>query len=239
MRNLNRLALGCVLTIVGTSCPPITGWAQSNAVDITPVMQQSPMWCWLATGEMIFEYYNVPAIAQNFQCGEARGAGATPTGQLGQFAFVGPCWLNCWNCARLGAGTIIGLYSLITQYPMIASRTVGSDVSLSARIRYGPLTMDELKGEIDAGRPVAAGISPGSGFLPPGVSEHAVLIVGYDLASSSVTVIDPYPYQLTNLTPSYVQFGGHASAPGTFVVPYATLVGPIKWGNTVFDIRAH
>ena len=86
------------------------------------------------------------------------------------------------------------------------------------------------------GPDINAGISPGAGFLPPGVSEHAVLIVGYDSRSNAVIVNDPFPYSSQNLQPSYLQYGGHQIRTGQFAVPYAAFVGPIKWGNTVFKI---
>jgi hypothetical protein len=97
--------------------------------------------------------------------------------------------------------------------------------------------MAGVKAEINAGRPIAAGISPGMGFLPPGVSEHAVLIVGYNNVSNAVIVNDPFPYQSQGLQPSYLQYGGSQIKPGQFSVPYAALVGPIKWANTVFGIQ--
>jgi hypothetical protein len=187
---------------------------------------------------MIFQYYGVSANhPTDYQCGEARGQGAVATGGIGQFAFAGPCWANCYACGNVGAGTIRGIYNLITQYPQIVARTAGNTRFLQAQFTVTPLPMAGVKAEINAGRPIAAGISPGMGFLPPGVSEHAVLIVGYDNVSNAVIVNDPFPYQSQGLQPSYLQYGGSQIQVGQFSVPYAALVGPIKWANTVFKIQ--
>lgn len=187
---------------------------------------------------MIFQYYGIPANhPTDFQCGEARGQGAFATGRAGEFAFIGPCWANCAACGNVGAGTIMGIYNLITQYPQIVARTAGNTTFLQAKFAVTALPLAAVMAEIDAGRPIAAGISPGAGFLPPGVSEHAVLIVGYDSASTTVIVNDPFPYQAQHIPASYLQVGGSQLQVGRFSVPYAALVGPLKWANTVFNIH--
>jgi hypothetical protein len=240
---MNRMTSSLLLSfnfiLITAAATLLPGQAPQQVIlPIAPVPQQTGTWCWLATGQMIFQYYGVPANhPTDFQCGEARGQGAVPTGGLGQYAFAGPCWNNCYACGGVGAGTIVGLYNLIIQYPQIVARTVGNTKLLQAQFAVSPLSFPALEVEINAGRPIAAGISPGAGFLPPGVSEHAVLIVGYDISTNSVFINDPFPYQSQGMQPSYLQFGGIQTQPGQFQVPYATLVGPIKWGNTVFGIR--
>ena len=205
---------------------------------IRPAMQKTGSWCWLATGEMLFRYYGVPSNhPTDFQCGEARGQGAVPTGSQGQSAFSGPCWANCYACGNVGAGTIRGIYNLITQYPQIVSRTAGNTRLLQAKFSTTALPIASVEAQIDAGHPIAAGISPNAGFLPPGVSEHAILIVGYDSASSTLTVNDPFPYQTANMQPAYLRYGGREVTRGQFKIPYSALVGPLKWENTVFDVH--
>ncbi len=226
----------CATASTGIILPPAQSTAQT-VLNVTPVMQQTGSWCWLATGQMIFQYYGIPPNdPTDFQCGEARGQGAVPTGGVGQAAFIGPCWVNCYACGQVGAGTIQGIYNLVTQYPRIVAATVGNSTFLRAQLSTTPLSMAAIKVEIDAGRPIAAGISPGIAFLPPGVSEHAVLIVGYDLSSNSLIVNDPFPYQSQGMQPAYLQYGGSQISLGQFSVPYVAFVGPMHWANTVFGI---
>jgi hypothetical protein len=237
MKNRHFSNRACVVVLL--LAPLSFGRASAQTVlNIVPVMQQTGSWCWLATGQMIFQYYGIPANhPTDFQCGEARGQGAIATGGTGQLAFAGPCWANCYACGGVGAGTIKGIYNLITQYPMIVASTAGNRKSLQAQFAIAPLSIAAIKVEIDAGHPIAAGISPGVQFLPPGVSEHAVLIVGYVRGTTNVIVNDPFPYQGQNVPPSYLQYGGGQVKPGQFSIPYAALVGPIHWANTVFNIH--
>jgi len=208
-------------------------------LDIDPVMQKTPSWCWLATGEMVFEYYDIPPNdPSDFQCGEAKGEGAVFTGRPGPIAFTGPCWTNCYVCAQRGAGTLRGLYNLIIQYPQIVAVTAGNQRRLTARVSASPLSLSQVQREIDGKRPIIAGISPGiAGYLPPGVSEHAVLIIGYELNSNSVIINDPFPYRDAGMTPMYIRVGGVKLQEGQYQVSYSALVGPIRWSNAVYGIQ--
>ena len=234
-----RMSATLAIWLLASCMHPRVGFADPVMLNIDPVMQKTSSWCWLATGEMVFEYYDIPANdPSDFQCGEAKGEGAVFTGRPGPFAFTGPCWDSCYACAQRGAGTVRGLYNLITQYPQIVAVTAGNHRRLAARISASPLSMSRLRSEIDANRPVIAGISPGiAGYLPPGVSEHAVLIIGYDLNSSSVIINDPFPYRDAGMTPMYVQAGGAELQEGQYRVSYSALVGPIRWANAVYGIQ--
>src|SRR5208337_1656558 len=119
-------------------------------------------------------------------------------------------------------------YNLIVQYPQIVARTNGNTRFFSHPIEAASaLSSPQIVNEIDNGRPIIAGISPGIQFLPPGISEHAVLIVGYANGGATLVVNDPFPYQAAQMTPSYLQFGGRQVAPGQFQVPYSAMVGVI------------
>jgi hypothetical protein len=76
-------------------------------------------------------------------------------------------------------------------------------------------------------------------FLPPGVAEHAVLIIGYidEAPMMALVVNDPFPYQTAGQMPSYPQFGGRQTMPGQFQVPYGAMVGPIAWKNSIFNLQ--
>lgn len=211
--------------------------AASKILNIRPVSQKTPAWCWLATGEMIFRYYNIPANAPDYQCGEARFQGAFQVAPAGPMAFTGPCWLNCGGCALVGAGSVQGLINMTVQYPYGMSIVTGASYSLQVpKVSLTPLAPADVITEIDADRPIIAGISPGAGMLPPGLAEHAVLIVGYDNDGATLIVNDPFPYQSAGMTPPYVQAGGSAMQAGRYAVPYQAMVGPIAWSTAVYGI---
>jgi hypothetical protein len=217
--------------------------AQSKVLNIPPVFQTTPVYCWLATGQMVFQYFGIPANGtQDYQCGEARGIGAVPTQfPAGPQSFVGPCWNNCRlpQCMT-GSGTIHGIYNLIVQYPQIVARTSGNTTFFrNPSETLSSLSATRVVDEIDNGRPIIAGISPGMQFLPPGVSEHAVLIVGYESGGSVLIVNDPFPYQAAGMPPSYTRYGGQQIAQGQFRVPYQSMVGPIAWKNTISNLQAN
>jgi Peptidase_C39 like family len=244
VRRLWILLLGPIFCLQAVS-------AQEKVLDIQPVFQVTPVYCWLATGQMVFEHFGIPANnptlfspsdLRNYQCGEAKGIGAVPTLiPSGPLSFTGICWNNCGlpQCMT-GSGTIHGIYNLITQYPQIVARTNGNDKFFPHPIEAtSPLSVVQLKTEIDAGRPIIAGISPGMQYLPPGISEHAVLIVGYADGGATVLVNDPFPYDSAHMMPSYLQVGGQETTPGQFRVPYPAMIGAIAWKNTIYNLETN
>ena len=220
----------------------LTGFS-SNAeagkvLPIPPKLQSTPSWCWLATGEMVFKYYK---IAQNhptdFQCGEARFQGAVQVGIGGPMSFWGPCWVNCNNCRSASAGSVQGLINMINQYPPAMKIINGSGVVLQApQVSLTALDFDDIQSEIENDRPIIAGISPGAATMPPGLAEHAVLIVGYNNPGEILIVNDPFPYQQANMMPPYIQFGGTRMQLGRFAISYAAMVNSLNWSNAVYDI---
>lgn len=200
---------------------------------------------------MVFQHFGIPANdptifppndPRNYQCGEAKGIGAVATGiPAGPQAYNGMCWNNCAmpQCMR-GSGNLQGIYNLIVQYPQIVARTNGNSTFFHhPKEVTSALTEAEVKKEIDEGRPIIAGISPGMQFLPPGTSEHAVLIIGYENGGSTLIVNDPFPYQAAQMMPSYLQYGGQQIIPGQFRISYQSMVGPIAWKNTIFNLQTN
>jgi hypothetical protein len=201
-------------------------------------MQISATSCWLATGEMVFRYYHIPANAPNYQCGELRFQGAHQVAPFGPMAFTGPCWANCGPCSGVAAGSIQGIVNMIVQYPQGMSIVTGQNVALqNPSVSLTPLEASDVVAEIDFGRPIIAGISPGAGMLPPGLSEHAVLIVGYRTDGSVLLVNDPFPYQSVGMTPPYLSVGGVQVMPGRFAVSYTAMRDSLNWGNAVYGIQ--
>jgi hypothetical protein len=232
-----KLSFAVVLVAISSMCCAQRSDA-ATILNIPPVQQQSPEWCWLATGEMIFRYYNIPANAPDYQCGEARFQGAQQVGAQGQTAFYGPCWLDCTRCAPVSAGSVQGLVNMVVQYPYGMSVVTGGSFRLrDPQVSLNPMPASAVKSEIDSGRPIIAGISPGSGMMPPSLAQHAVLIVGYDNAGAVLIVNDPFPYQAVGMIPPYIQVGGTQILSGRFAIPYQLMVGPINWNNAVYGIQ--
>lgn len=213
--------------------------AQTKLLPIRPVIQQTATWCWLATGEMIFRYYGVPANhPTNFQCGEARFQGATLTGNPA-IPVMGPCWANCQPCAGQSAGSVQGILNMLTQYPAAMRLVTGNPASvvLQQPQATGRVSAAVIRTEIDAGRPMVAGITPGGPALPPGLSEHAVLIVGYSQGGGVIVVNDPFPYQYVGMIPPYLGAGGASTGiPGQFSLSLAAFASPMNWNTTVLHI---
>ena len=78
-------------------------------LEIIPVCQQTPMWCWAAVGELVFWNYGVPMInpMRGYQCGILS-------------ELDGSCWNNCTAC-RVSAGQLDIILATIETYPKIAA----------------------------------------------------------------------------------------------------------------------
>jgi hypothetical protein len=205
-----------------------TASAASKTLDIPPVQQNLTNWCWLAVGEMIFEYYDVPNInpAGIYQCGVAAAV-------LG-----GICLARCDLC-NVGSGTVENMSLMLTRYPHFVRENARlSSPPITADATPSSLSQADLKDEIDEDRPVVAGISPHSSFLPPGLSEHAVLIVGYREIDDELFLIinDPFPYDQVGMTDPYTANGGHSISPGQYRISYDSMVQGLAWRNSISGI---
>jgi hypothetical protein len=229
--------------------PPVpTGpTAAMTTLPIKPVLQATAEWCWLATGQMVFSYYNIPpnnppnmlpSDPNYYQCGEARFQNAVRVpGASGPAAFTGRCWLDCNACGTQGAGNLQGLINMVVEYPQFMSVVTGGNYHLQQKSSLTPLPANTVKAEIDARRPIIAGISAGEGMQPPGIAQHAVLIIGYADGGNTVIINDPWPYQAVGQVAPYLQFGGTQLQLGQYAVSYSALTGPINWRNAVYGIE--
>ena len=214
------------LVIAVASFAGSTAGARSDRrelLDIDPIFQQTPLWCWAAVGEMVFRYYNVGNVnpAGNFQCGI--------------IALLHPvCNQNCGSCV-VGAGNLSTMDNMLTRYPVVAAQVTGSGSRISTLTRQTPLTQDGVETEIDAGRPVVAGISP-SGYQVNGVSQHVALIVGYE--DDEVIVNDPFPFGPRTFTGNpYLLNGGEQLAQGQYQIPLDRFTTRLRWRETIYRIR--
>jgi hypothetical protein len=235
-RNVGAIAIAATLlggcSGGGESSPPQTANpASAKILPISPVAQQTPVWCWAATAEMVFRHFNLPALNTDYQCGIVA-------------AYGGPqslCFSNCYNCIS-PIGGMAQMHTLINGYGIAANQYGFPSRVLSGRLLFNALTMQQVVTEIDAGRPIIAGISPG-GFAYPNFSQHVVLVVGYDINGAlppRVIVNDPFPYSLPPFSGQvnpYLFVGGTSTRPGQYSVTYAAFLSPMNWANTIDSLR--
>jgi len=197
--------------------------ALASDLNIDGVYQRTPVWCWAAVGEMVFTHYGVANInpGGDFQCGI--------------IALLHPvCDQNCYQCV-VGAGSLSTMNNMLTQYPAFASRVTHTSTQLTARATRSRLSLPTVQSEIDAGRPIVAGISP-SGYRTSAVSEHVALIVGYD--DDDLIVNDPFPFETAAFAGDpYVAAGGEPIATGQYRIPYNRFVSRLNWKESIYGIQ--
>ena len=216
---MGRIAKACSIalaTIFGLGFP-----ASASELNIPPVAQLTPEWCFAASAEMVFTYYGFPNLnpAGVWQCGIVGAKG-------------GVCAYNCQACAGAG-GTTGQIAALMNQYAQIAYTAKGY---YNASFKIGlaaVLNPAQIMYSIDNGAPILAGISPnGMPYMPgSGVSEHAVVIEGYEGNAGNLTLIinDPFPPNVT----LYANAGAPQVQPGQYKVPYNVFLWGFKYGNTI------
>ena len=130
---------------------------------------------------MVFRHFGVRNNnpAGNFQCGI-----------IGTIMSDTECYTNCFNarCIR-PSGSNYATVKMLKDYAWLSSKRV-----LTASETY-ELPFAVIKANIDAQKPIIAGVSPTRKQYYEG-AEHVALIVGYEAGPSGVNVIinDPYPY---------------------------------------------
>jgi hypothetical protein len=205
-------------------------------LSIPPVFQETPVWCWLAVGEMVHRYYGLPTLnpAGDFQCGLV----ATLAGPNS------PCWTNCGNC--IGSAGNYGpvnqvVADMVRRYPEVLRNMNRYDgPTLTVQWRYSALSDNEITNEIDAERPVIAGISP-SGYPQNVQSEHVALVIGYEATDEGMNVIvnDPFPFNrppFNQRTNPYTAQGGQSLGNGRYSIAAARFRQGLVWRETFYNI---
>ena len=214
-------------------CFLLSRGAKAETLPIDPVAQETPVWCWVAVSEMVFRYYGLPNVnpAGDFQCGIV--------GTLG-----GSCASDCTTCI-FPAGQLENLVMVLQGYPDVARAYVDEGArDVVATGVFRPLTAAEVVTEIDAGRPLIAGITPGPSPTSYGPA-HVAVVVGYDLGATVddpiVIVNDPFPFtapEFGGQGDPYLAAGAQATRPGQYALPYSTFLTSLRWEQSVTDIRA-
>jgi hypothetical protein len=147
------------------------------------------------------------------------------------------CAANCAACV-IGANGQAVLRDMITKYSKFRWNNAAQlDVDYLAR----SLTTAQIKTEIDASRPIIAGISPSGNVRP--VSEHVALIIGYADGTLNTTggtcfkvrVNDPYPYPRGNNP--YLRAGGQKVGNLQYEIEYNDFRTKLVWGESFYNIR--
>ena len=193
----------------------------SRTLDIPPLFQHTAVWCWLAVSEMVFRYYKVNTLNPvSYQCG------------IVSAVFPRWCGANCLNCV-VGAGSAANIQKVLREYPPIAGAP-----AIKSQHLVRPLTPAEVKAEIDAGRPVIAGISPSPG--PSSPPQHVALITGYVEDSDGqlhLIVNDPYPLDTSGMPNPYVMAGAQNNHDGSTCIRYDSFSTRLRWTESFTGIQ--
>jgi len=220
----NRIVVGVGL-LFALLLPVKFSAAEEVQLHIPPLFQERPGWCWTAVGEMVFKYYGIPAIHQtDYQCGIV---------QSRKLCAGIP---NCAGCevSPVEEATVV---NLLEQYPGLANAGKAEGIALTVQLKDGSLSEEEVKQEIDEGRPVIVGLSP-RGFKVDGIRQHMALIVGYDTSSGELilTVNDPFPYEhhvFLWIGSPYVNARASEEGDGQYEVRYEAFRARLKWTKTL------
>ena len=224
---MTAFGIGLCLSLMAPIVPTFAGEVRLH---IPPVFQERPSWCWAAVGEMVFKYYYVPAVHRtDYQCGIV---------QTRNLCTGIP---NCVTC-NLPVGDESSMMNMLQQYSLLATRDgAAGDVGLAAQSKAGSLSEEEVKHEINEGRPIIAGVSP-SGFKIDGISQHTALIVGYDDRSGDLKLIvnDPFPFEDDRFlwigNPYQPNMDMSEENEGQYEVGFQRFRSKIKWIHTMYRI---
>lgn len=196
----------------------------AKELPIYPVYQQTVVWCWAAASEMVLRYYKYPSINPigDYQCGIVA-------------TFSQAC-SPCYNCmTTIGSST--NLATVLSNYPSFVRIATGQNVSDIDTYIIGRLSAQDIKNMIDSGHPIIAGISTsGFGeFYPPGMSEHAVVIVGYHGNVDNMTIIinDPMPYAFVGAIDPYIKSGGKMNERAQYEIKYNNFINELDYKDSI------
>lgn len=208
----------------------------SKILPIPPVVQKTPVWCWVACGEMVFKYYQVPCAnpGDNYQAGII-GIYAGPNH---------PAYAD-WRNGIVPAGYSENIRLMLLRYPPETLQMfqrhglpirAGSYESIQSKIIKSSLTKNAVRSLIDRGIPIIAGVNSIGTMVLPAESQHVCVVIGYDLSPSgefSIVVNDPYPHP-ENSNP-YLQAGGVEIEKCQYLIPLDRFVRGLV-SNVYFKI---
>jgi hypothetical protein len=129
--------------------------------------------------------------------------------------------------------------NLLEQYPVSATEAgKANNIALTVQLKDGILSEEEVKQELDEGRPIIVGLSP-RGFKVDGIRQHMALIVGYDTSSGDLvlTVNDLLPFEdmiFLWIGSPYINARASEEAEGQYEVGYEAFRSRFKWTKTLY-----
>jgi len=224
----NRMVVGVWLFFI-LLVPVNLTMAAEVQLHIPPLFQERPSWCWAAVGEMVFKYYDIPALHRtDYQCG------------IVQSRKLCMGISNCVDC-DLSSVDEAAVVNMLEQYPALATEGGNArDIALTVQLKDGSLSEGEVKQELDEGRPIIVGLAP-RGFKVDGIRQHMALIVGYDMSSGELmlTVNDPFPFEdmvFLWIGSPYVTAKASEEGDGRYEVGYEAFRSKLKWTKTLYRL---
>lgn len=193
-------------------------------LEIPPVEQQTQVWCWLATGEMIFKYFNVANANPNgnYQCGI-----------IGSLNFVSPyCSSECFHGSCIvPSGSNYNTARMLRDYAWSQHKAFGCTEGKE-------LSFDLVRQNINMGQPILAGTSYNRRSYYEG-SEHVVVITGYETGPDGnyLIVNDPFPYP-AYLNP-FINEGGKQLQANQYKISYSGFTNRIFWNWSLYNISVN
>jgi hypothetical protein len=201
----------------------LPAYANARVLPIAVIMQGAPEWSFAASSAMILQYLGYPKAnsADNYQCGIVSAQG-------------GICSMNCSACLDGGRTTqrVAGTIQMYADFVHRVTGYMNPHVHLNV---VGILSSQQIISQIDQEGPILAGINPGHIPYPAelGISQHAVVIVGYEGTPENLNVVinDPYPYPPTR--DPYVLSSAFKIQQGQYSIPHRILVGIFNYRNSL------
>lgn len=195
--------------------------SQAGVLDVPRVKQETPMWCWLASSEMVNKFHGVLSVDKDpdMQCSIVHymaQAGMMPT----------ECFFDCTQCPY-PAFTSENLRIPLDKYSAAAALNGGN--SVTSELLRSAAELSKVKEEIDAKRPILVGINPTLRGITASEPEHLAVIIGYE--GETIRVNDPYDYFDKD---PYLSVGATKISDGVYDISYTELVKSFAWQTTVF-----
>lgn len=209
-------------------CALAISMVAASDLGITPRIQETYVWCWVAVGQMVFEHFDIPNVnpAGDYQCGIV---GLLAVGTIRE-----DCAYRCQNCT-VPAGSATSIVRMIEDYPKRVAFVGNNEVPrLRATYLTRALSIRDLKEELDNERPIIAGISPSGRPARWVNSEHVALIVGTDDTADRelLLVNDPYPFGSGWPNP-YERAGAVNNGNGSYWISYSAFLQRLQWHESI------
>jgi hypothetical protein len=201
----------------------LPAYVSAKVLPVAVIIQEVPEWSFAASSAMILQYLGYPNAnaTGNYQCGIVGAQG-------------GICSINCSACLD-GGGTTQRVAGIMQMYVDFVHRAMGY---MNPRVHLnlaGILSSQQIISQIDQQGPILAGISPDHIPYPAnlGISQHAVVIVGYEGTPENLNVVINDPYLYSPSRDPYVLSSAFKIQQGQYSIPHRIFVGIFNYRNSI------